>query len=51
MCLPVLSDLSRTGIDKQLSVKSRGLTTMGFPYSELGGLALEARIDLVSGRA
>lgn len=47
----VPDDMSLTGIDNQLPVYRRGLTTMGFAFAEVGGLAVEALIGRISGRS
>lgn len=50
MGLSVPEDISLTGIDNQLPVDRRGLTTMEFSYAEVGGLAVEALIARISGK-
>jgi DNA-binding LacI/PurR family transcriptional regulator len=51
MGLRVPEDISLTGIDNQMQITHRALTTVEFSYGEVGGLAVEALIDRISGKS
>jgi DNA-binding LacI/PurR family transcriptional regulator len=49
MGVRVPEDISLTGIDNQMPVDQRGLTTMEFSYAKVGGFAVEALIQRILG--
>jgi len=49
MGVRVPEDISLTGIDNQIQMDRRGLTTMEFSYAKVGGFAVEALIQRISG--